>query len=325
MHEWRAYAKTVCSSSVDHPVTPRYCRRHARRCRSSLLCPRGRDPRLRRGRTGLGLRAHRLLRTRRVVGGRDVPSRVVVRRAVARVVHVARLPCGDHRPDRVEHRHDVAAPATGGAGRQAGRRGRPVERWTAAPRCQRRVAASRDAGRRCRSVDSRCTRSRNRSRRCACCGRRTSSPITASTSCSTRSRCTRDPARSIPIWMGGGNFDTAGMPRDVTIKRAARLADGFKMMAPLGTDLDGMLRLVDRLRAEVTSAGRDVGDVRYRGPLGHPRHATRAVGGHGFAPSARPASRTSASPIASSPAQSPIRSRSITRVADATRAEWGEA
>ena len=65
------------------------------------------------------------------------------------------------------------------------------------------------------------------------------------------------PSRSIPIWMGGGSFDTGGMPRDVTIKRAARLADGFKMMAPLAMNLDGTLQLIDRLREEVAAAGRD--------------------------------------------------------------------
>ena len=65
------------------------------------------------------------------------------------------------------------------------------------------------------------------------------------------------PHRQIPIWMGGGNFGTGGMPLPVTIKRAARLADGFKMMAPLCTSLDNMLQLADRLRAEVTDAGRD--------------------------------------------------------------------
>src|SRR4029079_7822300 len=64
------------------------------------------------------------------------------------------------------------------------------------------------------------------------------------------------PSRSIPIGMGGGNFDTGGMPRDVTIKRAARLADGFKMMAPLGTNLDRMLQLVHRLRDKGAAVSR---------------------------------------------------------------------
>jgi probable F420-dependent oxidoreductase len=132
------------------------------------------------------------------------------------------------------------------------------------------------------------------------------------------------PARSIPIWMGGGNFDTAGMPLDVTIKRAARLADGFKMMAPLGINLDGMLHLVDRLRTEVDAAGRDAGSFGLEARL--VTHVTppeqwathvctmREAGVSHFGIANRIVAGTVADQIAL-----------ITRVADVTRAEWGEA
>jgi probable F420-dependent oxidoreductase len=131
------------------------------------------------------------------------------------------------------------------------------------------------------------------------------------------------PDRSIPIWMGGGNFDTGGMPRDVTVKRAARLADGFKMMAPLGTNLDGMLQLVDRLRDEVAAAGRDAESFGLEGRL--VTHVTppdqwaasvaamRSAGLSHFGIANRIVAGTVADQIAL-----------ITRVADATRAEWGE-
>jgi probable F420-dependent oxidoreductase len=132
------------------------------------------------------------------------------------------------------------------------------------------------------------------------------------------------PDRPIPIWMGGGNFDTAGMPREVTIKRAARLADGFKMMAPLGTNLEGMLTLVDRLRQEVTNAGRDAKAFGLEGRLvTHvtPREewaktvaALRDAGASHFGIANRIVAGTVADQIAL-----------ITRVADVTRSEWGEA
>ncbi|HEY4608914.1 MAG TPA: TIGR03619 family F420-dependent LLM class oxidoreductase, partial [Ilumatobacteraceae bacterium] len=131
------------------------------------------------------------------------------------------------------------------------------------------------------------------------------------------------PDRSIPIWMGGGNFDTAGMPREVTIKRAARLADGFKMMAPLGTNLDGMLALVDRLRAEVVNAGRDPEAFGLEGRL--VTHVTppeqwaktvaalRNVGASHFGIANRIVAGTVADQIAL-----------ITRVAEITRGEWDD-
>ena len=46
------------------------------------------------------------------------------------------------------------------------------------------------------------------------------------------------PSRSIPMWMGGGGFESQGHPGEVSMRRAARLADGFKLMAPTGADVD---------------------------------------------------------------------------------------
>ena len=130
------------------------------------------------------------------------------------------------------------------------------------------------------------------------------------------------PDRSIPIWMGGGSFDTNGMPLEVTIKRAARLADGFKMMAPLGTDRQATLRLVDRLRDEVREAGRDPGAFGIEGRLvthvtpsdewAEHVSALRRAGVSHFGIANRIVAGTVADQIAL-----------ITRVAEITRGEWG--
>ncbi len=55
------------------------------------------------------------------------------------------------------------------------------------------------------------------------------------------------PTRAIPIWMGAGGLDNAGVPPDVALRRAARLADGFKLIAPTGLDVDHALALAERL------------------------------------------------------------------------------
>jgi alkanesulfonate monooxygenase SsuD/methylene tetrahydromethanopterin reductase-like flavin-dependent oxidoreductase (luciferase family) len=56
------------------------------------------------------------------------------------------------------------------------------------------------------------------------------------------------PSRPIPIWMGGGGLDNGGQPPERTLQRAARLADGFKLMAPTGTDVDRAIRTAEHLR-----------------------------------------------------------------------------
>jgi probable F420-dependent oxidoreductase len=129
------------------------------------------------------------------------------------------------------------------------------------------------------------------------------------------------PARPIPIWMGGGNFDTGGMPGDLTIRRAARLADGFKMMAPLGIDLARMTALVHRLRTEVAACGRDPDTFGIEGRL--VTHVTPPEGWAAHVRAVRQAGATHfgvANRIVAGSVSDQI--ALITRVADATRAEW---
>ena len=96
------------------------------------------------------------------------------------------------------------------------------------------------------------------------------------------------------------------------------------MMAPLGTNLDGMLQLVDRLRDEVVAARRDAASFGLEGRL--VTHVTppdqwaatvRAMRRAGMS-HVGVANRILAGTVADQIAL-------ITRVADATRAEWGEA
>lgn len=60
------------------------------------------------------------------------------------------------------------------------------------------------------------------------------------------------------IWLGGGNFATSGSPAERTMRRAAALADGFKLMAPTGLDVDNTLRLAGRLHELASDAGRAI-------------------------------------------------------------------
>jgi probable F420-dependent oxidoreductase len=66
------------------------------------------------------------------------------------------------------------------------------------------------------------------------------------------------PKRAIPIWMGAGNFGTGGVPGAKSIERMVRMADGFKMFAPLSFDVAKGLETIARLRSAVTDAGRDL-------------------------------------------------------------------
>ncbi len=66
------------------------------------------------------------------------------------------------------------------------------------------------------------------------------------------------PTRSIPIWFGGGFFSSRGVPNDRVVDRMSRLADGYKMFAPLSFDLPSASATIDRIRSAVVAAGRDV-------------------------------------------------------------------
>jgi probable F420-dependent oxidoreductase len=61
----------------------------------------------------------------------------------------------------------------------------------------------------------------------------------------------------IPLWMGGGRLPGDGTPGPVTLRRIAHLADGFKMLAPLGAQPERGIEVIRRLRTALAAAGRD--------------------------------------------------------------------
>ena len=79
------------------------------------------------------------------------------------------------------------------------------------------------------------------------------------------------PSRPIPIWMGGGGVDNLGQPPDLTLRRAARLADGFKLMAPTGTDVD---RAIGTANAPPSARPWRGTHARHRSPIAHAPHAS---------------------------------------------------
>jgi probable F420-dependent oxidoreductase len=66
------------------------------------------------------------------------------------------------------------------------------------------------------------------------------------------------PARPIPVWMGGGTGE-------VTLRRIARLADGWMPMARASTDIEG---LVARMRGYLREAGRDPSSLGIQATVG---------------------------------------------------------
>jgi len=71
------------------------------------------------------------------------------------------------------------------------------------------------------------------------------------------------PSTTIPIWMGGGGFESQGHPSERSMQRAARLADGFKLMAPTGTDIDRAIATARRLHELAAAEGKTL-DVEAR-------------------------------------------------------------
>jgi alkanesulfonate monooxygenase SsuD/methylene tetrahydromethanopterin reductase-like flavin-dependent oxidoreductase (luciferase family) len=65
------------------------------------------------------------------------------------------------------------------------------------------------------------------------------------------------PQRAIPVWMGAGSAASGGRPPERAMRRMARLADGYKMMAPLGGDRGAALEVMGTLRRYTAQAGRD--------------------------------------------------------------------
>ena len=94
-------------------------------------------------------------------------------------------------------------------------------------------------------------------------------------------------------------------------------------MAPLGINLDGMLQLVDRLREEVAAAGRDVDSFGLEGRL-----VTHVTPPQQWAANVRAMRKAGISHfgIANRIVAGTVADQIdlITRVADTTRAEWGD-
>jgi probable F420-dependent oxidoreductase len=73
------------------------------------------------------------------------------------------------------------------------------------------------------------------------------------------------PERPIPIWMGGGSIarprddEDFATPSERVLDRIARLADGFKMLAPLSLGRDRARAVVERLHSLLERHGRDPG------------------------------------------------------------------
>jgi probable F420-dependent oxidoreductase len=65
------------------------------------------------------------------------------------------------------------------------------------------------------------------------------------------------PKRSIPLWFGAGNFGSGGEPSQRSIDRMVRLADGFKMFAPLSFDVPRGIATLQKLTAALAASDRD--------------------------------------------------------------------
>jgi probable F420-dependent oxidoreductase len=65
------------------------------------------------------------------------------------------------------------------------------------------------------------------------------------------------PARPIPLWLGAGPLPSGGFPSPIAMGRSARVADGFKFVAPTAADPDRVARTIVELRARVQDEGRD--------------------------------------------------------------------
>ena len=82
------------------------------------------------------------------------------------------------------------------------------------------------------------------------------------------------PGRVIPIWMGAGSMKNGGIPSEHVLRRIGRLADGYKMFAPLGEHPEVACDLAERVRGYAVDAGRKASDVGFEARL--VTHATPA-------------------------------------------------
>lgn len=69
------------------------------------------------------------------------------------------------------------------------------------------------------------------------------------------------PPAPIPIWLGAGRFETSGVPSDRSLHRVVRVADGFKMMAPLGLQPHVARDVLERMRRLADESGRDPASI----------------------------------------------------------------
>ena len=90
------------------------------------------------------------------------------------------------------------------------------------------------------------------------------------------------PGRCIPIWMGAGNFATGGRPPDVALRRIARLADGYRMFAPLAEHLDESMDVISTIGRYAQEHGRDPAEIGIEARL-----ITQASGPQGWAETAQ--------------------------------------
>jgi probable F420-dependent oxidoreductase len=64
------------------------------------------------------------------------------------------------------------------------------------------------------------------------------------------------PGRSIPVWIGAGDFRSGGIPPEAAMRRIVDYADGYKMFAPLGGSFDKGIEVFERLREMCRRSGR---------------------------------------------------------------------
>jgi probable F420-dependent oxidoreductase len=65
------------------------------------------------------------------------------------------------------------------------------------------------------------------------------------------------PGRRIPFWMGAGSIAAGGWPGPRALDRIARIADGFKLLAPAAAEPGRARALLGDLRGRVAGHGRD--------------------------------------------------------------------
>jgi probable F420-dependent oxidoreductase len=65
------------------------------------------------------------------------------------------------------------------------------------------------------------------------------------------------PGRPIPVWMGAGSIAAGGLPGPRALDRIARIADGFKLLAPASLRPERARSVLGDLRGRVAEQGRD--------------------------------------------------------------------